>query len=546
VRRPGARRAAWAAGAALALFVLALLALWQRTVLAERMLLWRLAARGASPASLRVAQLGLRGIALREVALGPPSAPDLAVAELDLAWSAKGLRAGLYDSARVAGLRLRGRVDEDGLHLGAADPLWRGGGETLASPLLVAREVALRDAQLVLGTAQGPALGALEGELREEGGVLAGRLELALRDGQEPARVPPATLRAELAGPPRELGFVLRLEGAGGRLRAEAKGRADLEARSGRAELRLEPLVFAPGGLQPATLLPAAAPLLAGFGVARVAGRVEARGTLDVAAGEPELRVELALRELGFESDLLRVSGVAGAIALRAPPLRTAEGQLLSVAVLDPGVPLRDGLLEFQLLPGGVLEIRRAGWKWAGGELRADDLRLALAAEETEARLVARGLDLAALLDLVALEGLAGSGRLEGELPLVRSEGRIRVEGGVLRGTAEGGTLRYRPSEAARALAASRPDDLGVALAAFSDFRYERLEARLDGDLDGELRVALHVRGANPGFEGGRPIELNLGLEARLADLVRAGMETYRVPEAVEERLRAFSGKEPR
>jgi len=193
VRRPGARRAAWAAGAALALLALALLAVWQRTALAERALLWRLAARGASPASLRVAQLGLRGIALREIALGPPAAPDLAVAELDLAWSAKGLRAGLYDSARVAGLRLRGSVDEGGLHLGAADPLWRGGGETLAAPLLPAREVELQDAQLVLATAEGPALGSLEGELREEGGVLTGRFELALRDGHEPARVAPAT-----------------------------------------------------------------------------------------------------------------------------------------------------------------------------------------------------------------------------------------------------------------------------------------------------------------------------------------------------------------
>jgi hypothetical protein len=92
-----------------------------------------------------------------------------------------------------------------------------------------------------------------------------------------------------------------------------------------------------------------------------------------------------------------------------------------------------------------------------------------------------------------------------------------------------------------RSLAASRPYDLGLAVEAFADFRYEALEARVDGDLDGALTVGLHVRGVNPGFQDARPVELNLDLEAHLADLVRAGRASYRVPEVVEERLRAFS-----
>jgi hypothetical protein len=92
-----------------------------------------------------------------------------------------------------------------------------------------------------------------------------------------------------------------------------------------------------------------------------------------------------------------------------------------------------------------------------------------------------------------------------------------------------------------RDLASSRPYDLGLAVEAFSDFRYEALEARIDGDLDAALAIALHVRGTNPAFQDGRPVELNLNLEAQLADLVRAGRASYRVPEVVEERLRAFS-----
>jgi len=98
----------------------------------------------------------------------------------------------------------------------------------------------------------------------------------------------------------------------------------------------------------------------------------------------------------------------------------------------------------------------------------------------------------------------------------------------------------------ARALAASRPNDLGLAFEALSDFRYEALEARLSGDLQGDMKIRLHVRGANPSFQEGRPVEFNLDLEARPADLVRSGLASYRVPEVIEERLRAFSKPEAR
>ncbi len=90
-------------------------------------------------------------------------------------------------------------------------------------------------------------------------------------------------------------------------------------------------------------------------------------------------------------------------------------------------------------------------------------------------------------------------------------------------------------------MATARPMDLGLAVDAFADFRFEVLEARLDGDIDGAMKIGLHVKGVNPDFQDGRPVELNLNLDAHLADLVRAGVSAYRVPKVIEERLRAFS-----
>ena len=572
------RRFGLALCAVAALVALALGLAWvARHALSERLLLQQLARRGATPAALRVTRLDPRGIEVADLRLGTPDAPDLSLAHLRASWSLASLRARRLDALELSGLRLRGAQDEGGLHFGAAEGLWqsRGESESAGPALLPTRELEVRDATLALETPRGPATVELAGRLRAEpdgaleGAValqlehplahangtlgisgtlsdLMGDLALALRDAREPARVAPATLRGGLAGGASALRFDLTLDGAGGRLHAEASGRADLTARSAQADLRVAPITFAPGGLQPAALVPALEALLDRSSVEKVSGSIEARGKLELRDGVPAYRLDVALREFGFESRFARVSGAAGALALRGPPLQTPEGQLVSIARLDAGIPLTEGLLDFRIRPARVLALHRMTWKFAGGELRADDLELELGAKRNEARLQAHGLDLAELLALVSLEGIDGTGRIDGELPVVRSDGRIRVEAGVLRARAEGGSIRYRPTESIAGFAASRPNDLGIAVAVFSDFRYEALEARLDGDLNGELEIALHLRGANPDYQGGHPIELNLDLEAQVADLVRSGQTTYRVPDAVRERLRQFSDEEKR
>jgi hypothetical protein len=78
----------------------------------------------------------------------------------------------------------------------------------------------------------------------------------------------------------------------------------------------------------------------------------------------------------------------------------------------------------------------------------------------------------------------------------------------------------YQPSAA---MGAGRRDRATGANAAFSDFRYEQLEARVDGDHRG---APSRSRGANPEFKSGQPIELNRGA---LAD--PCGALRLRVPE---------------
>lgn len=528
-----------------ALALLAALAAWAaRRTLAERALVAAAAARGVAPVALTVERLGLDGIALENLAIGAPETPDLAAVRVEAEWSWAGLRAGRLDALRAEGVRLRGRLDEQGLSLGALDPLLAAGDGAPAAagepPLVLpVAQLALEDAQVELVTPEGVARGALSSALDvTPDGAVAGGATLALEHPLGEAEG-----RLDLKGRPEALAFRAVLEGraAGGsrHVAATAEGEADALGGALRADWTLAPLVFAPeGGLQPAALYPP----LARLGLRDVAARVEARGTLvRERDGSLAWRAEVALRDGAATTALARVEGVHGAIVLEGPPAHTPGPQLVAIGLADVGVPLREGLIEATLRPDGALGVQRARFAFAGGALESGAAVLDPDAGLDAVTLRARDLDLGELLALAALDGLSGAGRLDGELPIAREEGALRVRGGVLRAREPGGTIRYAPTGSVGAMAAARPYDLGLAVEAFSDFRYEQLEARVDGTLDAALTIALDVRGANPGFQNGRPVELHLNLEARLADLVRAGRASYRVPEAVEERLRAFS-----
>jgi hypothetical protein len=460
---------------------LAALAVTRRIAIAEWWLGRRVAELGIEPAALRVTRLDARGIAIEDVAFGAPDAPDLAVARVEADWTPGGLREGRFDALRIHGAELRAVLRDDGLSLGALDPL-RARDAVGGALALPARSIALEAARLRVATPQGVAEGTLVGTLDETAGGIAGR-------------------------------FALDVAGAGLR----AKGELEVGGSQGAPSFR--------GWLEPS-------------GEGPLEGRVEAHGrTL-----EGTFEADVALRDVALTLPGLRIEGIRSVIALRGPPLHTPARQLLSFERADAGVPVGGGTLRFALQRDGTLAIESLAIGFADGELGVDPLRVDPGARRLPLTARARELDLAALLAQVALPGLEGTGRVEAELPLLREGASITVKDGVLRTTGPG-TLRYQPSDSVRALAASRPADLGLAVDAFSNFHYERLELRLDGELAGEVQVALHVRGTNPDFQDGRPVELNLNLEAHLADLVRAGAASYRVPQEIEDRLRKFSAE---
>jgi hypothetical protein len=334
--------------------------------------------------------------------------------------------------------------------------------------------------------------------------------------------------------------FRLELTDAGEDLIVEASGSADPATRSARAEFHLHPLSFEEGGLQPEALFP----LLEGQ-LEDARGSVEASGTATWDGARAAAEIDLALREIGFASQAADFSRVNGTIRLGGPfPPFTPPGQLISVAVIDNGFQLTDGLVEFQLRPDGLLDVREAEWRWAGGVLRTEG-RFDPMADSQQFVLEVEGVELEELLALVDLEGLEGSGTLEGEIPIFRSGEVVEIRDAELRGGPEGGTIRYRPDPTVRALA-TREQGMDLLFGALEDFRYDALRLTVDGDARGDVNLSVHLGGSNPNFKGGRRVEPTVNVEARLADVLSSGLFAYRLPEVIVKKLEEFGAMENR
>jgi hypothetical protein len=132
---------------------------------------------------------------------------------------------------------------------------------------------------------------------------------------------------------------------------------------------------------------------------------------------------------------------------------------------------------------------------------------------------------------------VSGTGTVSGRIPVEIRGDTVAVRDGRLAATGAG-SLHYRPDRPPAGFDAQAGTEL--LLQALTDFRYDSLMLRLDGTAGGELTARIGIRGANPDFYGGYPVSLNLDVSGALDTILRQGIRTYRIPDAVRERMRDF------
>ncbi len=310
-------------------------------------------------------------------------------------------------------------------------------------------------------------------------------------------------------------------------------GQHELETKRGALDLELAPITFVGGKLQPADL----SPILDGV-IDQAEGGIALDGRLTWQDGQLASDIDLLIDELGFMIGPARLSRINSVITFDglAPPT-TPRDQLLSVGLLDVGLPLTDGLVSMQLRPDGLLDIDQLAWRLADGEIRAEPFSFGSDIKDLTLMLKAEQLDLNALLGLTPLTELTGEGRIDGTLPLTIGEAAA-IDGGVLDATGPG-VLRYTPSSIPGVLQAGG-ESVRLMLQALENFRYDALKITLDGRTDGATAIGLHLKGANPDLHDGHPVEFNLNLEGNLASLVQTNLDNYQIPYRIRERLQGF------
>lgn len=315
-------------------------------------------------------------------------------------------------------------------------------------------------------------------------------------------------------------------------LTINAEGRHRLTEGIGTATVAAEPMLFSPDGLQPQSVLP----VLRGQ-VSSVTGGLRMQSSLAWDRDGLRSELDLALEDIGLQTAFAALAGITGDVAFDSllPPA-TPPHQQIAVGLLDVGLPLNDGTLDFTLGRDGRLQLHAAEWPWAGGRLFVRDAVLDPAAARQDLVLSAADVNIAELLEQLEVPDLTATGRFSGRIPVTIEGEKATIRNARLTTGEAGGVIRYR-DQAAKAALAGGGESGELLIAALEDFRYESLVVELNGETDGNIDVLIHLRGANPQVYEGYPFELNLTLGGELLSILRRGLAGYQAPDRIRKQL---------
>ena len=316
--------------------------------------------------------------------------------------------------------------------------------------------------------------------------IAAGGLDLTgglgVSDAASPARFEPLVAQ----------GAVLRV--ADGRIEAKATLREpkeqttiadisivhNLSAGAGHARIDVPGISFTPKKLQPEALTK----LTEGV-IANVAGTIAGQGRIDWSDKDVTSGGRFHTDGVNLAAAFGPVSKVAGTITFSdLLGLATPPRQEVTIAEVNPGVAVSNGVVHYQLLGGERVAVQDARWPFAGGELVLDPTVLDFD-QRAERHLTFRvkSLDAASFVQQLAFPNISATGTFDGVLPMVFDQTGGRIVRGELVARPGGGSLAYvgELTNAQLGMAGK------LAFDALKKIRYQSLAIGLDGKLDGEI-----------------------------------------------------------
>ena len=229
--------------------------------------------------------------------------------------------------------------------------------------------------------------------------------------------------------------------------------------------------------------------------------KFNATGTLqvhDAALGWEKARVEALQTTLQLDG----LHPLQGRIRLAALRGELATGTQLS----DLNVDLALGAKS--------LSVHALDVKLFGGRVHSEPISLPWPPSEQTLPLEIHHIDLGQLLALHTIQGLSGSGQLNGLLPMNYRDGSVEILDGQLNSIGPG-IIKYAP-----ALAIST----NPGLQALRNFHFQKLGTHVWYAADGGYRTQAKLEGNNPDFYNGYPIHFGLNINGKLPGLFRSAL----------------------
>lgn len=337
----------------------------------------------------------------------------------------------------------------------------------------------------------------------------------------------PLALDGRVAAEGSSLRFGGELSAARGRVRFRAEGTYATESGIASATLTMPRIELARDRLRPTEVSAALAALGPLEGALEGAAIVRRKGN-----GEVKVETTVTLDELSTVAQGMAIDGLSGRIVAGGfEPPRTKGLQTVRIRRLHPGVEFRDLELGWALDPvpsgaGSLLRIDNLTASFAGGRMLVADAVLDphQAANRMEFRF--EDVDVAQLFAIAGVEGVTGSGRLGGKVPVSVRDGAVSIDDGTLE--ANSGVLQFRSEQAAQMLAGGG-QSVDLLLSVLRDFHYERLVVKIHKALAGEASVTIRLEGKNPEVLEGYPFRINLNVSGNLDRLVGSLLEVARL-----------------
>lgn len=182
---------------------------------------------------------------------------------------------------------------------------------------------------------------------------------------------------------------------------------------------------------------------------------------------------------------------------------------------LANGVDVRDFHLSGRWQDG--LHLDHTEMSVLGGIVNIDPMAFDINSTTHEIVLQVEDIDLEQILLMVGQEGLSGTGKLSGSIPIHHLDSAVAIDEGRLVNTTKG-HISYKID----AEASSRQSE--IAIQALQGFHYDVLDATLTYQVNGDYTILVRLEGRNPELYDGFPVAFNVDLSGSLPELIQASL----------------------